>query len=307
MTDKDIARRLAQLDAVYTPAQRIRNDIIAVEADAVVVCSERTDVHRRVPFRDIRNADNVTTNGVVARALKAAIESHGGDTPLASRGDANDHPSACWAPSKPRPHGRPNPGGMVEWFTAAKAWVAANTDWVESVRWDRDPALLTPAEFLAEYAWAVYVSGFKAGTVSVKWTALSKAWKQFNPGAIGEAERAAARQFINHESKTGAIVTVAKMIASSGWPEFRATYLVDTESIAWLPWMGPANRRFLARNLRIADVGKPDRWLVRFAEYFGYADVDEALGVICDEVGDPPGLADAYIWAYLAENPTALD
>lgn len=78
------------------------------------------------------------------------------------------------------------------------------------------------------------------------------------------------------------------------------------QSAGLLPWMLPTNHGLLARNLRLADIGKPDRWLIRFAERFGYRDVDETLSVVERISGDDHSLADIYIWAYLSENPEGL-
>ncbi len=100
---------------------------------------------------------------------------------------------------------------------------------------------------------------------------------------------------------------MAQELDAKGWAAFKAAYVADETMLGQLAWMGEANRRFLARNLGLARVGKPDRWLLRLADFFGFASLDSALSVIEASVGDDPGLADAYIWAYLSENPAALD
>lgn len=69
MTNPQIAAALSAVRSVFTPIQRVRNDIVSVGTDFVVVASERTGVHRRIPFADLRNALMVTRNGVVVRAL----------------------------------------------------------------------------------------------------------------------------------------------------------------------------------------------------------------------------------------------
>ena len=301
MTNAEIAERLEELEAVFTPVQRVRNEIVRVHEDAVIVCSVRTDRERSVPFADIRNAASVTRHGSVVRGLHEAV--------FAERPRPAEAPRSLveFAPDEPRPEGTPQPERMLTWYREARSWVDENTDWVDSVAWSRDAATLTAEQFLAEYAWAVYVSGFKANTVDTKWAELRKAWRGFNPGEVDKRARRDALRLIAHKSKTRAILQIARMITRMDWPPFKATYVVDACSIGRLPWMRPANRRFLARNLRLADVGKPDRWLVRFAERFGYDSVDEALEVLEADTGDNPGLADAYIWAYLSERPGALD
>ena len=73
MTGQELTRRLAQLSAVNTPVQGVRNTIVRIESDAAVVMSDRTKRLRTIPFRDLRDAENITRNGVVTRALAAAV------------------------------------------------------------------------------------------------------------------------------------------------------------------------------------------------------------------------------------------
>lgn len=301
VTDEEMAEILRDLEVVWTPRRRVRNEIVRVVEGAVVVCSERTDRERVIPFSAIRRAARATTNGSVARGLHEAVFARAEGDPR-----SRTAPPFEFAPSRPEPDGAERPREMVDWYRSAREWVDENSDWVKSVDWNRDPAGLTAQQFLAEYAWAVYVSGFKARTVRIKWASLRAAWHDFQPGLIDDEARRNALALIAHKSKTSAILHTARMIAGTEWSRFRESFLANEDSIGRLSWMGPANRRFLARNLRLADNGKPDRWLIRFAERFGYRSVDAALAVIENATGDTPGLADVYVWAYLSEHPSAL-
>lgn len=73
MTDHQIANALSGLTHVFTSMQRVRNRVVSIGVNSVVVESERTGVQRSVPFRDLRNAASVTRNGVIVRALAHAI------------------------------------------------------------------------------------------------------------------------------------------------------------------------------------------------------------------------------------------
>lgn len=73
MTDLELVRRLTKLTFVLTPVQHVRNRIVRIDRDAVIVVSDRTGRRRTIPFRDLRSAPNVTRNGVVVRALAAAV------------------------------------------------------------------------------------------------------------------------------------------------------------------------------------------------------------------------------------------
>ncbi len=74
MTDKEMAQHLQKLKFVETPVQKVRNVIVRVNVDSVVVRSERTKREREISFDDIRHSELVTRNGVIARALAEVIE-----------------------------------------------------------------------------------------------------------------------------------------------------------------------------------------------------------------------------------------
>ncbi len=158
MTNEDLQRRLSCLKAVFTPRLGVRNDIVRVAPDSVVVRSARTGRTRRISFEDIRNATQVSRNGVVARTLLAAVTRRSRSSlALASRKKTRDS------------------AGLVAWYRKARAWTRRNSDWVSTIAWTRDPANLTAQAFLREYAWAVYASGFRAWIVQSKWQYLRKA------------------------------------------------------------------------------------------------------------------------------------
>src|SRR6266545_2892315 len=68
-TDEQIARRLRLIVTVRTEALSVPNEIIEVGDNSVTVRSERTGTPRTVPFRDLRNAESVTTHGQIVRTL----------------------------------------------------------------------------------------------------------------------------------------------------------------------------------------------------------------------------------------------
>jgi hypothetical protein len=81
MTDTAMVLHFGPITEVFTPRHHVRNRIEGVTPHSVKVRSDRTGRLREIPFADIRNADNVTRNGVVVRALRdtlAASSSGGG-------------------------------------------------------------------------------------------------------------------------------------------------------------------------------------------------------------------------------------
>jgi hypothetical protein len=296
LTDRQIAQRLRLVATVVTPSQGVRNEIVEVGENSVTVESERTGTRRRIPFGDLRHADQVTTNGVIVRVLAQVVG-------LCVNEEITEAPPAAPATADPSAEER-----LLQFYFRAKEWVEKESPWsIEEVgRYDLEQ--LADHEFLGEYAWALYVAGFKASTVAAKWSALETAWRGFYPAAIDESARHAALAIIAHEKKANAILQIANRIrdAAGGWPSFKQTYCYSAEALGALPWMGPANRRFLARNLGIGDFGKPDRWIERLATTFGFVTPDTMLEVIRHRAGDSLGRSDFYLWAYLSDNPDAL-
>jgi hypothetical protein len=291
MTDKEIADRLRLVAAVVTPSQGIRNDIIEVGTDRVVVRSARTGKLREIPYRDLRNAANVAANGVIVGVLARIL---GLDHGLEEKD--TEPQSTTIAPTH---------DALIQFYRDAKRWADANSDWIEPVE-KHDLEKLTAQEFLAAYAWAVYVSAFKARTVGKKWDALKKAWRGFDPQLMNDQSREEALKVIAHEKKANAILSVARLIVKTTWPKFKSQYCYNADSLGPLPWMGVANRRLVAKNLGLEDVGKADIWLRRVADKFDFENVDDMLTFISNTVGDSPSVADLYLWAFLSDNPGAL-
>jgi uncharacterized protein (TIGR00725 family) len=296
LTDQQIAQRLRLVAAVITPAQGVRNEIVEVAADSVTVESERTGTRRRIPFRDLRHADQITTNGVIVRVLAQVLGLGVSDEPREAR------------PAAPTTSAPPAEKELLQFYLRAKDWVEKESPWSIDEVGRYDPSRLADHEFLGEYAWALYVSGFKASTVAAKWSALERAWQAFNPAAINKSARDAAFAVIAHPKKANAILEVATRIreAKGGWPSFKEAHCRSADALGALPWMGPANRRFLARNLGIGDFGKPDRWIERLAAAFRFDTTDHMLEVIRGQTDDSPSRSDFYLWAYLSDNPDAL-
>jgi hypothetical protein len=78
-TDQDIARSLRLILAVQTEAQGIRNDIVEVKSDSLVVRSAQTSEERTIPFRDLRRAGSVTSNSQIVRVLARILGLYDGD------------------------------------------------------------------------------------------------------------------------------------------------------------------------------------------------------------------------------------
>jgi hypothetical protein len=146
----------------------------------------------------------------------------------------------------------------------------------------------------------------RATNVDDKWPELTRAWNDFLPPRVRPRCGEAARKVWKHGSKTRAILETAAMIREMGWNDFRGCYCTSIDDLKQLGWVKDTDARFLARNIGLADVGKPDFWITRAATHGGFAEPDEMFAYILAHGGDRPASADLYIWAYLSDNREQL-
>jgi hypothetical protein len=69
------------------------------------------------------------------------------------------------------------------------------------------------------------------------------------------------------------------------------------------PYIGPVTAFHLAKNLG-ADVGKPDRHLLRMSERLGFDSVAALCETVAHESGEKAKVVDLVIWRYLADHST---
>lgn len=103
---------------------------------------------------------------------------------------------------------------------------------------------------------------------------------------------------IKHPKKRDAIKRAENEFLS--WFEslkLRETVDEQLEFLELLPMIGPVTKYHLARNLGI-DVAKPDRHLLRLAEYFGYDDVQVMCSFLAECFHDRIGVVDVVLWRY---------
>ena len=171
---------------------------------------------------------------------------------------------------------------------------------------------ITEEQFTLEYTWCVYVSGFKASTVTKKWAALLKAhaiWDvdgKFIPAKLKPVGYTLEPVYAvwKNVAKASAIQTIRLLIASYGWESFLKKYYVrDPEALRALPFMGPALSCHLARNLGNIHVVKPDVHLKRLSNKFGHG--DDVLG-FCSTLEPtwPLGKIDLALWMACSDHRT---
>jgi len=189
---------------------------------------------------------------------------------------------------------------LLETFRLAEAFVTDH--YPQDLEWSRGAIQknideITEDDFFAEYAFAVYVSGFRASVVQKHWPNIRDAYAQFTVNyvvALPEEVYSEAIKIIANERKVRSIIKGAKLIADKGWPKIREEVKKDLDALKQLPYIGDVLKYQVARNLGF-DVIKPDVHLIRMAEHY-QLDPFEMCEKIKAETGLPLHVIDTIIW-----------
>lgn len=166
--------------------------------------------------------------------------------------------------------------------------------------------------FTLEYTFSVYSAGFKASVVTKNFDDLLFAYGiqdretgHFIPSSSETCafEMATVLSVIANRKKAEAIQKTRKMIAEMGYKVFHETFLLgkDPAKIALLPFMGPALRYHVARNIGNVTSVKPDIHLNRLASHYGI----ESAQKLCETIsGFPPAYNDLILWLASADHRT---
>ena len=156
---------------------------------------------------------------------------------------------------------------------------------------------ITEDDFFAEYAFAVYVSGFRASVVQKHWPSIRDAYSRFTVNFVvahPEKVYAEAMKIIANERKVRSIIKGAQLIAEKGWPTIREEVKWNIDALKQLPYIGDVLKYQVARNLGF-DVIKPDVHLIRMAEHY-QLDPFKMCEKIKEETGLPLHVIDTIIW-----------
>lgn len=175
----------------------------------------------------------------------------------------------------------------------------------EEVEWSlamvrKDPTDTKPTEFIREYVWSIYTSGFSAKIVRDKWPELEAAYMGFDRHKIVEYAwkvRENALKIINNRAKTDKILEGISFIHTFTpleWFKFMLKVEKDVKELRVLRGIGPTLIHHLARNIGINTV-KPDVHLSRMARYFRM-DPFKMCDKISGMTGLPVHLVDTIIW-----------
>ncbi len=191
-------------------------------------------------------------------------------------------------------------------FRAALAYVSEHSsnelEWVRGLSPKVFDGITCP-EFLEEYCWVVYASGFRVSILEQKFNGLKAAYCDFDIDQICKlSSLEPALAVINNRRKAEGFVEGCRRIRAEGFEAFKVR--VKGRSIPVLrdlPFIGCITMKHLVRNIGLHDVSKDDVHLVRLAKEFDAASVEELASFLAKEFGEKEGVIDLILWRYCAD------
>lgn len=146
---------------------------------------------------------------------------------------------------------------------------------------------VTDSGFLHECAWAIFGGGFRISILERIFPRLKEAYLSFDLNQIAQhaqqVEKNALQAFGN-KRKVKAVLKIADIINSQGWPKVRSDLLElpewDAQGNPWVsqslldyldefPQVGQTLASYIAKNIGVSSI-KPDIWMLRLAEHLGH-------------------------------------
>jgi len=189
-----------------------------------------------------------------------------------------------------------------------KARMYCEKEFPEELQWAKEISpntfkYLKSKNFLSEYCWVVYVSGFKVEIIKAKFPKLKIAFKDFDLDSLSRMRSInQALKIFNNEIKANCFLKGSKTIYEEGFSNFKKNLKNNgVDYLEKLPGIGPITKFHLAKNIGLIDAEKPDIWLVRVADEYN-ATVSEIVDFLSKKNLLSRHVVDVILWRYLAEN-----
>ena len=160
---------------------------------------------------------------------------------------------------------------------------------------------LDATQFLGEYCWVVFASGFRYVVVRDKFPAIEKLFLSFDLQSLAEMDPVERDRLpIRNKRKADGFLAGCRMIAGEGFGAFKRRLAQHGLGVLeGLPGIGPVTKHHLAKNIGLLDTAKPDVWLEACARECGATSVDELVSFLRDA---HPSLKahqiDTILWDY---------
>lgn len=139
-------------------------------------------------------------------------------------------------------------------------------------------------EFIGEYCWVVFASGFRYVIVRDRFPAIKELFCAFDLKSLAAMKPVEREQLpIRNKRKADGFLKGCRMIAQQGFDNFKRRLKEGgLDVLEELPGIGPVTKYHLAKNIGLKDTAKPDVWLEKCAEECGPASVDEMVSFLHD-------------------------
>lgn len=159
------------------------------------------------------------------------------------------------------------------------------------------------SRFLREYAWVVYAAGIRNDILDQYWPRLRRAFRGFRMNRVAQMRSThPAIKVFRNERKARCVLRGAAMIQAEGFKAFKARVARDWEqALEGLPGIGQITKFHLARNVGLADTGKPDLWVLRIAKLAHAPDWRAMLHYLSKRSRLPRKAVDVVLFRYGAD------
>lgn len=188
-------------------------------------------------------------------------------------------------------------------FKAAMDYMVENyedeLDWARKLSY-KTLKNITSTEFLWQYCWVVYGSGFKVSVIEGKFDNIEKAFMDFDIEKISKMKsiKSVLRVF-NNERKANSFLKGVKLIHKERFSKFKERIQKEgMTALEELPGIGAITKKLLARNIGLADVAKDDVHLQKLVKYLNATDEKELTDYLSGEFGEKKGVVDAILWRF---------
>lgn len=157
--------------------------------------------------------------------------------------------------------------------------------------------------FLREYAWVVYAAGIRNAILDQYWPRLRRAFHGFRMNRVAQMRSTnPVIKVFRNEQKANYVLRGAAMIHAEGFKAFKARVARNWEQeLEGLPGIGPITKFHLARNVGLADTGKPDLWVSRITKLAHASDWRVMLQYLSKRSRLPPKAVDVVLFRYGAD------
>ena len=159
-------------------------------------------------------------------------------------------------------------------------------------------------EFLEQYLWTIFSSGFRWATLNKHFEGMASAFHDFDLDRIVAMDGIDAGVLpIRHQRKADAFLAGCRMVHEEGWDSLKERIRQrGCHVIAEFPYMGPKLQQHMAMVLGIEDTEKADIWMTKCAEACDSRSVDEMVTYLSTYYRLRRQQVDDYLWRYCTDH-----